>query len=100
MLARLRGVVQSRSSRWPEVRARHLKQNPACAVCGTTKRVEAHHVIPVHIDPSRELDPRNLITLCRKLTGGHHLAFGHLGDWKLFNPCVADAARLHRDGEM
>ena len=44
------------------------------------------------------LDPTNLVTLCRRLTGGHHLAFGHLGDWTLENPCVIEAAAVNRAG--
>lgn len=40
-----------------------------------------HHVVPVHIDPTRELDPANLITLCPP----HHLLFGHLMLWEAYN---------------
>lgn len=85
----------ARSMAWPAVREMYLAFYPACAVCGTTKRVEAHHIVPVHIDPAMELDPANLVTLCRRLRGGHHLAFGHLGNWKRQNPCVVEAARVN-----
>jgi hypothetical protein len=50
-------------------------------------------VIPFHIRPNLELDPSNLITLCR----GHHLYVGHNGNWKLWNPRVREDAADLRD---
>lgn len=86
-----------RSPKWPSVRAKHLKAFPACAVCGCTKGVAVHHVEPFHIDPSKELDPDNLITLGEECpTGNHHLLFGHLGDWKSYNTDVRNDAATWR----
>lgn len=85
----------SRSNQWPKVRAEYLKTHPVCAVCGGTKKLEVHHIIPVHIDADKELDPNNLITLCeaKKYGVNCHLFFGHLGNYKKYNPFVArDAA--------
>lgn len=87
--AKLFGAV--RSPQWSRVRAEHLKKYPACAVCGETKKnIEVHHKFPYHLDPSKELDPNNLITLCESKNNGIvcHRAIGHLGDYKSFNPEV------------
>lgn len=34
------------SSEWKRRRSAHLKAFPACALCGSTARVEVHHLIP------------------------------------------------------
>lgn len=91
-----------RSPAWPGVRAIHLLKHPACEACGATGagvQLEVHHVVPFHIDRTKELDPTNLITLCRK--GGHlgcpcHLTFGHLGNFQRDNPNVREDAALMR----
>lgn len=83
-------VATRRSSKWPAVRTAWLLVNPRCALCGGTEDVEVHHVVPFHVDPSRELDPSNLLTLCeesRRLNGLNcHLFAGHLGNWQQYNP--------------
>jgi hypothetical protein len=81
-----------RSSLWRRTREEHLKSNPECAVCGRKKNLVPHHVIPVHVDPSKELDPENLITLCEGPSFNCHLFFGHLRDWTKFNPEVKSDA--------
>ena len=77
-----------RSSKWPAVRKAFVKSNPYCAACGTTKELEVHHIIPFHIDASRELDTANLLTLCQDC----HFYIGHLKDWNRYNPQVRDDA--------
>lgn len=81
-----------RSSHWPAVRDAFLKANPTCAVCGCRDDIEAHHCDPYHLHPERELDPTNLIALCRR----DHLLFGHLGNWSSWNPSVREDAALWR----
>ena len=76
----------TRSSGWGKVRRAFIKEHPLCAVCGHAGE-QVHHKRPFHLQPSLELDPQNLITLC---TGHHHLLFGHLDDWKAFNPSVVE----------
>ena len=70
-----------RSSKWPAVRKKHLEEHPVCAICGSTKRIEVHHIIPFNIDPTKELDPNNIITLCESGKNGItcHLARISLG---------------------
>lgn len=87
-----------RSGSWPRVRADHLAQNPACALCGGTEKLEVHHKRPFHLQPELELQMDNLITLCEANKGGVncHLFAGHLGSFKSFNPGVAEDAAAWR----
>lgn len=73
-----------RSYEWKAIRKIHLSTENACRACDRKKHLQVHHIIPVHIDKSLELDPSNLITLCSRC----HLLFGHLGDYKSWNEDV------------
>src|SRR2546430_489629 len=73
--------VEDRSSKWPAVEKAHLKSEPVCQVCGTNHDLEVHHIVAFHVDPTKELDDTNLITLCRP----HHYTFGHFCNWKSWN---------------
>lgn len=99
------GFHASRSSEWPKVRAEHLKRNPTCAACGVDgkrARLEVHHIQQFMVRPDLELDPTNLITLCR--TGRScHFYVGHDEDgdgpkkpnWKSCNKnVVRDSEKL------
>lgn len=90
----LRALGHARSPHWPKVEAAHLAAEPFCRYCGGTKSLQVHHKEPFHLDPTKELDPTNLITLCEDYKDGVecHLHVGHLGNWKSFNPHVADVA--------
>lgn len=76
-----------RSWKWSDVRKAHLKIQPHCQACGRKDDLEVHHIEPVHLNPDRELDPTNLITLCAKTC---HLTFGHLMDYKSWNSDVVN----------
>lgn len=78
----------ARSAKWSAVRKAFVKSNPYCSACGTTRELEVHHIIPFHIDASRELDTTNLLTLCQDC----HFYIGHLKDWNRYNPQVRDDA--------
>lgn len=82
----------ARSPHWPTVRNAFIKAHPSCAVCGRQGTVlkpnNVHHCQVFHLHPERELDPRNLITLCRE----HHLLVGHLMDWASYNESVRQDA--------
>lgn len=82
-----------RSSQWSSTRNFYLKANPLCAVCGCKDKLlkpnEVHHVIPFSVDPSKELDIGNLITLCKD----HHLLVGHLMSWSSYNTSVREDAK-------
>jgi len=80
-----------RSPKWPAVRKEHIKKQPCCMACGSCKKPEVHHIVPVHLDPSKELDPSNLITLCDKYC---HFIFGHFMNYKSWNVnIVEDSSR-------
>lgn len=83
---------ESRSGQWPKVRKEHLLIEPGCAVCGKKDDVEVHHVLPFHKEPALELDPDNLITLCRD----HHFFVGHLLSWKSWNVDVRKDSKAWR----
>lgn len=85
-----------RSSKWQKVRAEVLDKHPFCAACGGVEKLEVHHIVPFHIDPSLELDPKNLIVLCESGRGGVtcHLHYGHLGNYKRTNPTVTSDADI------
>lgn len=87
-----------RSSQWRMVRAEHLQSHPTCALCGGKRKLEVHHVVPFHVDPSLELSPVNLITLCEAKALGItcHQFMGHLGNYRLFNPNVLGDAEQWR----
>ena len=72
----------TRSSKWPKVRKEHLKEQPFCVICGRKWNLQVHHIEPFHLKPELELDPKNLVTFC----GRCHLLFGHLNNWKRYNP--------------
>jgi 5-methylcytosine-specific restriction endonuclease McrA len=77
----------TRSNAWASIRKAHLKKNPTCAACGGTQFLQVHHKEPFHLDPSKELDLTNLITLCM---GEYecHLKIGHGDNFKAYNPTV------------
>lgn len=78
-----------RSPAWPALARKWVTAHPTCAACGTARRLEVHHLRPVHVAPELELSEQNLLALCRE----HHLLIGHLGAWISWNSsAVADAA--------
>lgn len=88
-----------RSDKWQTARKNYLKKHPVCEACGTNVDLNVHHIVPFHEDPSKELDPTNMITLCRT----HHFEYGHRcsngkSNWALCsNPDVRkDAQKLRR----
>jgi HNH endonuclease len=84
-----------RSDKWPALRKKFLKDK-TCAVCGGKRKLEAHHVLPFHINRAKELDVQNLMPLCEGNPSLNcHLVVGHLFNFKGFNPqAVDDAANI------
>lgn len=91
------GLFSARASRWRSLRKSFLKKNPECAVCGNTKDLVVHHVVPVHVRPELELDESNLLSLCEGKGFNCHFFFGHLKDWTRHNPDVASDAKIWRE---
>lgn len=83
-----RAPAERRAPGWASLRNRFIAAHPRCAGCGAAASV-AHHVEPVSLNPSRELDAENLVPFCDRC----HLMIGHLGCWSSYNAdAVADAA--------
>ena len=89
------GIVgDPRSGKWPAVRAAYFAEHPRCEFkgCACKGPFNVHHVEPFHVDPAKELDPTNFITLC-EAANRCHLEIGHQGSWRNVVPTVrADAA--------
>lgn len=85
-------ITAKRSSHWSAVRKAHLEKHPACEVCGGKVKLQVHHRRPFHLHPDLELDPANLITLCEAPGHNCHLVFGHLLNFRSFNPDVGSDA--------
>lgn len=85
-------IYSTRSPLWSKVRSDHIKKQPYCMGCGTNTGLEVHHIEPYHLNPSRELDPTNLITLCKKHC---HFAIGHLMDYKSWNKDVIEDSGVY-----
>lgn len=79
--------IHLRSIHWAAVRRVHLHHEPRCQWCCGTEGLEAHHIIPFSVNRRRELLPENLITLCDG-PNRCHFRYGHLGNWKKFNPMI------------
>lgn len=82
----------TRSSGWSKLRKQHLKDHPLCICCLGSKDLEVHHVVPFNDDPSKELDPTNLVTLCDQKNKSCHRLIGHFGNWQWTNPYVLEDA--------
>lgn len=90
-------ISAARSTHWPTVRKHHLEKFPACAVCGGTEKLQVHHRHPFHLHPELELSEDNLITLCEAPGHNCHLVFGHLLNFRSFNPNVGTDAEQWSD---
>lgn len=87
----------SLSYRWQKLRKKYVKEKGGwCRVCGYTKHIEVHHIIPRHVSPILALDWYNLIVLCRSC----HFSLGHLNNYSFYNPDIvkiADFMISHRE---
>jgi hypothetical protein len=84
-------LLSTRSSKWKTVRNNHLNKQTHCQACGTYKNLQVHHIIPVSIDKTKELDYNNLITLCKTC----HFVFGHFMDWNSWNKNVIEDSEVY-----
>lgn len=53
-----------RGHHWKAIRAEALKLTPFCVSCGSTKRLQVHHIVPYRI--TKDNDQDNLVPLCPK----------------------------------
>ena len=71
-----------RGSQWKKIRNIAIKKAPFCAICGTTKNLQVHHIIPFRY--TNDNSQSNLIPLCIK----HH---------KKVEIITNDILKVHRD---
>ena len=82
-------------TQWQMTKAKraYKKDHCKCAVCGYTKNLEIHHVVPVHVDRTKALDTDNFITLCDWRNHGCHYVFGHFRNFRTkWNPNIRQFA--------
>lgn len=93
MVAHTHGLFEGpRSGKWPAVRQRFIKAHPCCEACGSLQDLNVHHIFSFHDHPELELDPDNLITLCRK----HHFLMGHSNSWATTNKNCQKEVKAYR----
>lgn len=64
--------VKGRGSRWRSIRNESVRRQPFCAMCGRTKRLQVHHIVPYRL--TRDNRQVNLVPLCAK----HHKFVEHI----------------------
>jgi len=79
----LKYIESNRSIYWSKTRNEYIKHYPVCEICVREAKV-VHHIIPVHIHSGLELSWSNLISLCDNC----HFKYGHLENWKSWNPLL------------
>ncbi|MCL5073494.1 MAG: hypothetical protein M1308_21765 [Actinobacteria bacterium] len=95
-IEKLKTHGKKRSKEWPEARKNWLKVHPKCFVCLGKEKVQVHHVIAFHTDETKELDPKNFITLCEGMNRNCHRLFGHLDNYQSINENVREDAKFWR----
>jgi len=83
---------KTRSPRWSKVRDAYLHSHPVCEACGSSEKMQVHHVKPFHLQPELELEVSNLISLCMG-ENECHLYLGHGDSFSCYNPNVRNDAR-------
>lgn len=64
-------------------RAEFLKKaNYQCATCGSSKKLELHHIEPVYSHPERAYDKENIEVLCESCHDNVHGIAGHHKTWR------------------
>lgn len=90
-------LLTPRSPDWPHARAIHLAAESVCQWCGGAEDLQVHHIVPFHLDKSKELDQANMITLCMDQTKKCHYRKGHKGvSWLVFEPNIRQMCDDHK----
>lgn len=93
MIGMIYGLITGRSSKWPKARDAHLQSHPRCVCCGQEAET-VHHVKPVAIAPTLELEPENFASVCEQC----HFTHGHGCNWRKWNTNFWHVARLTLQG--
>lgn len=84
-------IFSNRAGRWSSFRKAFLVKHPKCEACDTSKSLSVHHIVPVSVDSSKELEEGNCITLCKTC----HFVFGHLHLYTSWNVDVRKDCAAH-----
>ncbi len=92
-------IAAERSPEWEKLRNSHVKKEGVCQICGSHSDLQVHHIKPFKLWPEKELDPENLITVCRSKRMGFdcHLAVAHGGNFRYYNPYILEDIATIRD---
>lgn len=71
-----------RSPHWPKFRDEFLR-GKACAACGKTESLNAHHILAYHLHPELELVASNLCPLCEAVTACHYVCGHRAESWSV-----------------
>lgn len=77
--------VTGRGSQWHRIRNEAIRLNPFCAICGTRRNLQVHHIVPFRL--TFDNSQSNLVPLCRKHHRHIETVFCELendmnGDWE------------------
>ncbi len=74
---------------WSHVARAEIARQPYCSFCSSARKLQVHHVVPLHVDSSKGATPSNLMVLCQPC----HLYEAHCGDFQRFyDPAIRDRA--------
>lgn len=79
--------------KWRKLRKEMIALNPKCSACGWSKKLEAHHIQPLHLFPHLGLEPDNLLILCREC----HFRHAHYLDYREYNPGIRRLCRMIKE---
>ena len=85
-----------RSSEWRRIRNEFLQEYPECFVCKRKENLIVHHQKPFHLFKELELEKSNLVSLCESAGMNCHITYGHLGNFKSYNPEVKNDLLIWR----
>jgi len=69
-------------------RARMTSEDPLCRRCKQRSGTSVHHIVPVHADPSRTFDQKNITLLCHECHRAAHSSQGWQGGTYLYGASV------------
>lgn len=88
-----RTLGAKRSPEWSKTKREFEKLYPkVCEFCGTTKKMNLHHLKPFNLFPDLENDFNNLLWACRDC----HFIFCHLKFWGSYDLNAKETAKWYR----
>lgn len=80
------GIRKARATQKAMNSFRSLTENNWCRYCGTTKKIEIHHIEPVSFFPNKADDFNNMIALCHRC----HFTVAHMNNYKKYIHNIAE----------